>query len=80
MAIFSFVHHWNDFLGPLIYLSSRQNQTLALGLQYFEGEFSSEYHLLMVASATMTAPVLIVFFLLQRYFLRGFVMSGIAGR
>ncbi len=80
VAIFSFIHHWNDFLAPLIYLASRQNQTLALGLQTFQGEFAQEYHLLMAASAAMTAPVLIVFFLLQRYFLRGFVMSGIAGR
>ena len=80
VAIFSFIHHWNDFLAPLIYLASRQNQTLALGLQLFRGEFANEYHLLMAASAAMTAPVLIVFFVMQRYFLRGIVMSGIAGR
>ena len=80
VTIFSFIHHWNDFLAPLIYLASRQNQTLALGLQSFSGEFTDEYHLLMAASAAMTVPVLIVFFFLQKYFLRGVVMSGIAGR
>lgn len=80
VAIFSFIYHWNDFLAPLIYLASRQNQTLALGLQLFRGEFANEYHLLMAASATMTVPVLLVFFFMQRYFMRGFVMSGIAGR
>ncbi len=80
VTIFSFINHWNDFLGPLIYLASRQNQTLALGLQSFQGEFVNEHHLLMAASATMTVPVLLVFFFMQKYFLRGFVMSGIAGR
>ena len=80
VTIFSFINHWNDFLGPLIFLASRQNQTLALGLQSFQGEFVNEHHLLMAASATMTVPVLLVFFFMQKYFLRGFVMSGIAGR
>ena len=80
VTIFSFITNWNDFLAPLIYLASRQNQTLALGLQSFQGEFSNEHHLLMAASATMTVPVLLVFFFMQKYFLRGFVMSGIAGR
>ncbi len=80
VTIFSFISNWNDFLAPLIYLASRQNQTLALGLQSFRGEFQTDYHLLMAASATMTVPVLLVFFFMQRYFLKGFVMSGIAGR
>ena len=80
VTIFSFISNWNEFLAPLIYLASRQNQTLALGLQSFRGEFSTDYHLLMAASATMTVPVLLVFFFMQRYFLKGFVMSGIAGR
>ena len=62
VTIFSFITNWNDFLAPLIYLASRQNQTLALGLQSFQGEFSNEHHLLMAASATMTVPVLLVFF------------------
>lgn len=61
-------------------MASRQNQALALGLQSFGGEFTDEYHLLMAASATMTVPVLVVFFFMQKYFLKGFIMSGIAGR
>jgi multiple sugar transport system permease protein len=80
VGIFSFIHHWNDFLPPLIYLSSPQLYTLALGLQTFRGEYTSQWSLLMAASAAMVLPVLVVFFFAQRYFLRGVVMSGFAGR
>jgi multiple sugar transport system permease protein len=80
VGIFSFINHWNDFLAPLIYLSSHTLFTLALGLQTFRGDFGSQWNLLMAASAAMVVPVLIVFFFAQRYFLRGVVMSGLAGR
>ena len=82
VAIFSFIHHWNDFLAPLIFLTSPNKQTLALGIRGFQGDSSvnTEFHLLMAASAVMTVPVLLVFFFMQRYFIRGIVMTGISGR
>ena len=80
VAIFSFMGHWNEFLGPLIYLNSRNLFTLALGLQTFRGEFDVHWANIMVASSLMTLPCLLIFFFFQRYFLRGVVMSGMAGR
>ena len=80
VAIFSFINHWNEFMGPLIYLNSRKWFTLSLGLQTFRSEFEVRWANMMVASTLMTVPCLLIFFFFQRYFLRGVVMSGIAGR
>ncbi|NPV07799.1 MAG: carbohydrate ABC transporter permease [Anaerolineae bacterium] len=80
VAIFSFISHWNEFMGPLIYLNSRHWFTLALGLQTFRSEYEVRWANIMVASTLMTVPCLLVFFFFQRYFLRGVVMSGISGR
>ena len=83
VAIFTFLNHWNEFLEPLIYLSSLQNYTLALGLRFFQTQPNDAQEprdqLLMAASLYMTAPVLVLFFACQRYFIRGIVMSGIKG-
>jgi multiple sugar transport system permease protein len=81
VAILGFIHHWNDFFMPLIYLSSDTLYTVALGLNYFRS-VSTEAgppmaHLLMGASIIVTIPVIVVFFSLQRYFVQGIVMSGI---
>jgi ABC-type glycerol-3-phosphate transport system permease component len=83
LAVIGFINHWNDFLGPLIYLDSRTNFTIALGLRYFQsvsglgGE--PMHHLLMAASVTFTLPCIVIFFLSQRYFVRGIVLSGVKG-
>ncbi len=82
-AIFSFLAHWNDFLEPLIFLNTPENFTIALGLRYFqtlpnEAQEPRE-QLLMAASLLTTLPVLIIFFVAQKYFVRGIVMSGIKG-
>lgn len=76
-AIFSFMFHWNDFFGPLVYLNSDQMKTLALGLAAFRGEFTNEWHLMMAASVMTLLPCLVVFFCAQRYFIEGVVMTGI---
>lgn len=80
VSIFSFIHHWNDFMGPLIYTSSVQSRTLALGLRVFRNEMLVRVNLLMCASLIMLIPVLLLFFVAQRYFVRGVVTSGLAGR
>jgi multiple sugar transport system permease protein len=77
VGIFVFKGHWDDFLGPLIYLNTQANFTLALGLVAFQGEFATYWNLLMAASLVVMLPVLLLFFFLQRYFVQGVVFTGI---
>lgn len=79
MAILAFIHHWNDFLRPLVFLQERDLRTLAIGLRLFRGEFLVQWNLLMAASTLMLLPVLALFFAAQRYFVQGIVMSGLKG-
>jgi len=79
VAIFLFIGHWNDFFGPLIYLHSQENFTLALGLYRFRGPYSVEWSYLMAGTLMVALPPLIIFFLFQRYFIEGMVMTGIKG-
>ena len=79
VCIFIFLRTWNDFLLPLIYLHSPKLRTLALALQVFRGEYEVSWGYLMAASTAMTIPVIIIFFALQRYFIKGIVLSGMKG-
>jgi multiple sugar transport system permease protein len=83
VAIFSFLAHWRDFIHPLIYLNSREKFPLSLGLRWFQQlplEASEpREHLLMAAALLLALPCIILFFTMQRYFVRGIVMSGIKG-
>ncbi|NPV07258.1 MAG: carbohydrate ABC transporter permease [Anaerolineae bacterium] len=77
VAIFSFQGHWNDFMGPLIYLHTTDRYTVSLGLRMFQGEFGTEWHLMMAASVVAMLPILMLFFLAQRYFIQGVVFTGL---
>ncbi len=81
VAIFSFIGSWNDFFYPLIYLNSEDMYTVALGVANFQGStrVGPQMQLLMAASFMATVPVLIIFFLAQRFFIRGIVFTGIKG-
>jgi multiple sugar transport system permease protein len=79
VAIFTFINSWNDFLGPLIYLSSQDKFTIALGLSAFKGLFSTRWEYLMAASTVMITPIIVLFFLTQRYFVQGIAMTGTKG-
>ena len=79
VAILSFMANWNDFLGPLIYLSSESKRTLALGLYAFQGQYQTDWNYLMAASAVTMLPLLILFFAGQKYFIQGVVISGVKG-
>ncbi len=79
VAIFATMGVWNDFLGPLIYLNDSRNYTLALGLAEFTGMYRSEWHLLMAASTMVLMPVLVLFFVAQRYFVEGITLTGLKG-
>lgn len=80
IGIFSFVAHWNEFMGPLIYLFTEEKKTLALGLRAFVDPYLASYHLNMAGAMYLTLPMVIIFFFGQRYFLKGVVMTGITGR
>lgn len=79
VAIFSTLGAWNDFLGPLIYLNDSRQYTLALGLAEFTGLYTSQWHLLMAAATVVLLPVLILFFVAQRYFIEGIALTGSKG-
>lgn len=79
LCITSFVNEWNDFMGPLIYLSTDSKKTLQLGLRLFNGQYSSEYQLIMAASVVSLIPVFIMFVSLQKYFVEGIATSGMKG-
>jgi len=79
LTIFTFVNTWNDFMGPLIYLTTESKKTLQLGLRMFISQFGSEYGLIMAASVLSLIPVLIVFLSLQKYFVEGVAASGVKG-
>lgn len=77
--IFSFLYHWNDFFGPLIYLSSKENKTLALGLSLFKDEYRTNWTLQMAVASVISLPPLALFFALQRYFVQGIALTGLKG-
>jgi multiple sugar transport system permease protein len=80
VILLTFLGIWNDFLGPLIYLTSPDNYTLALGLNVFNGMLAiprTDY--LMAVSSLMVLPMIILFLFAQRYIVQGFVTSGLKG-
>jgi ABC-type glycerol-3-phosphate transport system permease component len=80
VTIMSFMFHYQDFAGPLIYINSQINYPLALGLQQFQAPFGgTRFDLLMAASIVTIIPPIIVFFVAQRYFIQGIVVSGVKG-
>lgn len=80
VAIFQFQWTWNDFLNPLIYINSQSKKTIALGLQdFYKSQTTVEWQQLMAASVLMVAPVVLVFFFLQRYFIEGIALTGLKG-
>ena len=79
LIIFTFVNTWNDFLGPLIYLTTESKKTLQIGLKMFISQYSAEYGLIMAASVLSLIPVFIVFISLQKYFVAGITAGSVKG-
>lgn len=77
VGIFAFIYTWRDFMGPLLYLNSPENQTLELGLNTYRSLNAEQWELLMAGSVLVMIPLLILFLAGQRYFVKGIVMSGI---
>jgi ABC-type glycerol-3-phosphate transport system permease component len=79
VAVFHFMFAWNDFLGPLIYLDEATEYPLVLGLYAFQTRFGIQWHLLMAATLSVTFPLIVLFFVAQRYFIEGVTLSGLKG-
>ena len=79
VVIFQIQATWNDFLGPLLYLSREPLYTIQLGLQYFLSEDGGAWNWLMAVSTVSIVPVMLMFFFAQRLFIRGIVMTGFKG-
>ncbi|MDR3690034.1 MAG: carbohydrate ABC transporter permease [Fimbriimonas sp.] len=80
IAVFTFLWAWNDFMGPLLYLTDQQTFTLSMGLQFFQSQHTgTPWNLLMAASLIVVAPVIIVFFFAQKTFIQGIATTGMKG-
>lgn len=79
LTIFTFTNVWNDFMGPLIYLKTKELKTVQLGIRMFISQYGADYAWIMAASVCSLIPVVIVFLSCQRFFVEGVAASGIKG-
>lgn len=79
ISVLGFIGYWNDFMGPLIYLSDYALYPISLGIKAFQDAQLMFPHYIMAASLMALVPVLIIFFSAQRYFVKGIVLTGIKG-
>jgi multiple sugar transport system permease protein len=79
VGLFSFLAAYQDFLGPLIYLSNQDQFTISLGLKMFQGMYGQQWQLMMAASVLSMAPVVLFYFLTQRTLVQGITMTGLKG-
>jgi multiple sugar transport system permease protein len=77
VGLMTFMGHWNDLLTPLIYLHDGSKYTLAIALQRFLAEAKQEWELLMAASTVFTLPIIVIFFIGQKYFIEGIATTGL---
>jgi multiple sugar transport system permease protein len=80
LAIFNFQASWNDFLWPLIITSKETMRTIPIGLASFQGQYQTEWHLLMAGAVIALLPVLVIYVLGQNWFVRGITLTGMGGR
>lgn len=80
LTVFVFLFHWNNLLWPLIISNTDATIPVVVGLQRFEGQYGTDYNLLMAAATIATVPTIVVFALAQRWFVRGIALSGFGGR
>ncbi|MER6945668.1 carbohydrate ABC transporter permease [Nonomuraea sp. NPDC000554] len=80
ICLFSFVSNWNQYLEPVIYLRTTEKFTLPLGLGMFSDQYATQYNQMMAVAIIALVPILILFFIAQKTFIRGVTLTGIAGR
>jgi multiple sugar transport system permease protein len=79
VILFQFIYCWNDYLGPLIYISNQSSYPLSLGLALIIGDYSTNWAWVMAGATAATAPIVILFFLTQRTFIQGIALTGTKG-
>lgn len=79
IAIFTFMGVWNDFMGPLIFLSDQRLYPLSLGLYALNVQQGGDFGMMMAGSLLMTLPVIVIFFFAQKYFIQGITLTGMKG-
>lgn len=79
LGLFGFVRNWNNFFGPLIYLTTPDKYTLQLGMLAFRGQYYIHIPLTMAAATMILIPILVIFLFGQQYFIRSVVLSGLKG-
>ena len=77
VGIFCFIGSWRDFMGPLLYLNDPAKQTLELGLRTYQSMHNEQWHLLMAGSVLVSIPLIILFFVGQRFFIKGIALTGL---
>jgi multiple sugar transport system permease protein len=77
VTVFTFLWAWNDFTGPLLFLTSPKNFTMALGLQDFQSQRSMIWNQLMAAATVFTVPIVVAFFFAQKTFIQGIKLTGL---
>jgi len=80
LAIFTFLGQWNSFLWPLIVTNSQEMWTLPVGLATFQSQYSVQWHLLMAGSVIAVLPILVIYIVGQKWFVRGITLAGMGGR
>jgi multiple sugar transport system permease protein len=79
IAVLSFTYHWNDYLYPLIYLNEAKNFTISLGLPLLNSRYVTDIQATMAQSVIAVLPLISLFFIAQRYYIQGVVVSGVKG-
>jgi multiple sugar transport system permease protein len=79
LAIFTFMWSWNDLIDPIIYLRDLDTLTVTAGLSLFQGQFVGKWPLLMAGALVSVLPMIVLFVVAQRHFVRGIALSGIKG-
>ncbi len=79
LTIFTFVFVWNDYMGPMLYLTSDNLKTIQIGMRAFMTQHATMYNYIMAASLVTIVPIFVVYLFMQKYFIEGIATSGIKG-
>ena len=79
LGVFTLMNTWNDYMGPLLYLSSPEKFTMTLGIAYFKGIYTTQWNLVMAGAVVSISPILIAYLCAQKYFVEGIAFSGVKG-
>lgn len=79
LGVLTFLGSWNNLLGPVIYLKTIEKFTLMIGLSFFQGQYVTDYSLLMAGSLISLLPIILLYMVAQKYFVQGIALTGIKG-